>query len=93
MFIDHKRVQRMKEQYPQGTRIRLIGMDDPYAPIPPGTEGTVNLVDDIGTLHCSFDNGRTLGVIPGEDQFSVISRPEQSELSENETEQFGMRMN
>lgn len=92
MFIDHKRVQRMKEQYPQGTRIRLIGMDDPYAPIPPDTEGTVNLVDDIGTLHCSFDNGRTLGVIPGEDQFSVISRPEQSELLESETEQFGMKM-
>ncbi|MCK9308981.1 MAG: DUF4314 domain-containing protein [Candidatus Cloacimonetes bacterium] len=90
--MDHKQVQRIKEQYPQGTRIRLIGMDDPYAPILPGTEGTVNVVDDIGTLHCTFDNGRTLGVIPGEDSFSVISRPEQTELQESESEQFGMKM-
>lgn len=92
MFFDHRKVQRIKEQYPSGTRIRLIGMDDPYAPIAPGTEGSVNFVDDIGTLHCTFDNGRTLGVIPGEDSFSVISRPEQSDLLENETEQFGMKM-
>lgn len=92
MFFDHRKVQRIKAQYPGGTRIRLIGMDDPYAPIAPGTEGSVNFVDDIGTLHCTFDNGRTLGVIPGEDSFSVISRPEQSDLLENETEQFGMKM-
>ncbi|MEL7622083.1 MAG: DUF4314 domain-containing protein [Clostridiales bacterium] len=92
MFMDHKQVQRIKDQYPQGTRIRLIGMDDPYAPILPGTEGTVNVVDDIGTLHCTFDNGRTLGVIPGEDSFSVISRPEQPELQESEAERFSMKM-
>lgn len=92
MFMDQKQVQRIKGQYPEGTRIRLIGMDDPYAPIAPGTEGTVNFVDDIGTLHCTFDNGRTLGVIPGEDSFSVISHPEQPDLLENETEQFGMKM-
>jgi hypothetical protein len=49
-------------------------------------------VDDIGTLHCTFDNGRTLGVIPGEDSFSVISRPEKTELQESESEQFGMKM-
>ncbi len=92
MFMDRKQVQRIKEQYPKGTRIRLIGMEDPYAPILPGTEGTVNVVDDIGTLHCTFDNGRTLGVIPGEDSFSVISLPEQPELQKSESEQFGMKM-
>ena len=81
MFMDHKQVQRIKEQYPQGTRIRLIGMDDPYAPILPGTEGTVNVVDDIGTLHCTFDNGRTLGVIPGEDSFSVLPSEEEQGMT------------
>ena len=67
MFFDYQKAQRMKERYPSGTRIRLNSMEDPYAPIAPGTEGTVNFVDDIGTLHCTFDNGRTLGVVPGED--------------------------
>ena len=40
-------------------------MNDPYTFISPGTEGTVGFVDDTGTLHCTFDGGQTLGVIPG----------------------------
>jgi hypothetical protein len=92
MFLDQRKVQRIKEQYPGGTRIRLMSMDDPYAPISPGTEGTVDFVDDIGTLHCIFDNGRTFGVIPGEDSFSVLSRLEEPGLSDREIEQGGMKM-
>ncbi|WP_346918413.1 DUF4314 domain-containing protein [Lacrimispora sp.] len=92
MSMDHKQVQRIKEQYPQGTRLRLLSMDDPYAPISPGTEGTVNFVDDAGQIHMKWDNGRSLALIPGEDSFSVISRPEQPELQESESEQFGMKM-
>ena len=61
-----------KEKYPKGTRIELISMDDPYAPLEPGTKGTVNHVDDMGTIHMQWDNGRTLGLIPGEDSFRVI---------------------
>lgn len=92
MFMDHKQVQRIKAQYPQGTRIRLLSMDDPYAPILPGTEGSVNFVDDAGQIHMKWDDGRGLALIPGEDNFSVLSRPEQSEQSESESEQFGMKM-
>ena len=61
-----------KEKYPKGTRIELIAMEDPYAPIEPGTKGTVVHVDDMGTVHMQWDNGRTLGLIPGEDSFRVI---------------------
>ena len=92
MFLDHRTVQRIKEQYSGGTRIRLLSMDDPYAPISPGAEGTVDFVDDIGTLHCIFDNGRTLGIIPGEDSFSVLSLPKEPALSDQETGQCGMKM-
>jgi hypothetical protein len=45
--------------------------DDPR-PIPPDTKGTVVSVDDMGTVHCVFDNGRRLGLIPGEDVFRRI---------------------
>ena len=70
--MDRKMVNFIKEQYPPGTRIRLNSMDDPYAPIAPGTEGKVDFVDDIGQLHMKWDNGRTLALVPGEDSFSVL---------------------
>ena len=53
--MDRKMVDFIKEQYPPGTRIRLNAMDDPYAPILPGTEGEVDFVDDAGQLHMKWD--------------------------------------
>ena len=70
--MDRKMVNFIKEQYPPGTRIRLNSMEDPYAPILPGTEGEVDFVDDAGQLHMKWDNGRTLALVPGEDSFSVL---------------------
>lgn len=64
----------MKEQYPPGSRIRLIEMNVPYSPVPPGTEGTVNFIDDQCQLHMTWDNGSTLALIPGEDRFCVIQK-------------------
>ena len=71
-MFDEKFVKRMKEQYPAGTRIRLISMEDNFSPVPPGTEGTVVYVDDAGTLGMKWDNGRTLGICPEVDRFVVI---------------------
>lgn len=67
-------VKDIKKRYPKGTRIELIRMDDPYAPIPSGTRGTVDHVDDAGHLHMKWDNGRTLAVLPEEDEFKVIGK-------------------
>ena len=71
-MIDRNFVKFLKEQYPKGTRIRLNSMSDPYAPLEPGTEGSVEMVDDAGQLLMKWDNGRTLALIPGEDSFSVL---------------------
>ena len=68
------RIKRIKEQYPEGTRIKLIHMDDPYCPVPDGTLGTVSMVDDIGTIHMRWDNGSSLGLVVGEDEFEVVRR-------------------
>ena len=70
--MDRKMVKFMQEQYPPGTRIRLNSMNDPYAPVAPGTEGVVDLVDDAGGIHMKWDNGRTLAIVPGEDSFTVL---------------------
>jgi hypothetical protein len=79
MYINENLVNRMKETYKPGTRIQLDYMGDDPRPIPPGTKGTVRHVDDMGTVHCNFDNGRSLGLIPGEDSFSVISERNKTE--------------
>ena len=71
-MMDRKMVNFIKEQYPPGTRIRLNSMDDPYAPVLPGTEGEVDFIDDAGQLHMKWDNGRSLALIPGEDSFTVL---------------------
>lgn len=73
MFYDHDYIENLKRRYPRGTRIELDMMPDDPHPIPPGTKGTVDHVDDIGIIHCHFDNGRYLGVVPGEDSFHIIS--------------------
>ena len=55
-------INALKGAYKEGDRVRLVEMDDRQAP-PEGTEGTVIGVDDMGTIHVSWDNGSSLGVI------------------------------
>lgn len=68
-----------KEMYPKGTRIELNHMEDPWAPVPVGTRGTVVAVDDIGQLHMKWDNGRSLAVVPGVDSFRKLTDRELEE--------------
>lgn len=76
--------ERIKKNYPPGTRLELIGMDDPYTKIPSSTCGTVMCVDDIGTIHIRWDNGSSLGLVPGEDRFRRLT-PEEIEAENAET--------
>lgn len=67
-FPNRKVVERLKAEYPAGTRVELIEMNDPYRPMPEGLKGTVTCVDDTGTIHVNWDNGSSLGVVYGEDR-------------------------
>lgn len=65
-FPRHEEVLRIRKQYPAGTRVELVKMDDPQAP-PIGTKGTVRGVDDIGSIMVAWDNGCGLSVAFGID--------------------------
>ena len=88
---------RYRLSYPTGTRVMLLNMTDPHAPVPPGTRGTVDLVDALGSLHMTWDNGRSLALIPGEDTFRKLTQAELAEeqtesLEETDTPSVGMTM-
>ena len=65
-FPSKEIVERIRREYPAGTRVELLQMDDPQAP-PIGTQGTVMGVDDTGSLLMRWDNGSGLSVVLGED--------------------------
>ena len=82
--MSRAQIEALKARYPAGTRVQLDRMSEDPRPIPAGTKGTVIAVDDMGTLHCKFDNGRSLGICPEVDSFHKIS--EQTETQNIEPE-------
>ena len=53
--VSRQTLERLRKEYPSGTRVELIRLDDPYRKIPSGTIGTVEFVDDAGQLHTVWD--------------------------------------
>lgn len=44
-------VETVRRNFPAGSRVELVRMDDPYSRLKPGSKGTVQSVDDTGTIH------------------------------------------
>lgn len=65
-FPSREIVERIRREYPAGTRVELIQMEDAQSP-PMGTRGTVTGVDDTASVMVDWDNGSHLHVILGED--------------------------
>ncbi|MEA4973446.1 MAG: DUF4314 domain-containing protein [Candidatus Metalachnospira sp.] len=65
-FPSKEQVEHIRKQYPVGTRVELLQMDDQQSP-PIGTQGTVSGVDDTGSILVHWDNGSGLNIIYGID--------------------------
>ena len=65
-------LRQLWSEYPQGTRVECVYCNDWLAPIDSGTQGTVRCVDDMGTIHVDWDNGRCLGFVFNEDILKKI---------------------
>jgi hypothetical protein len=62
-MINKEKLKSLREKFPEGTRVVLDGMDDPYSKLKSGDMGSITTVDDLGTLHIKWDNGSTLGLL------------------------------
>lgn len=86
-FMSREMVHYYKQMYPKGTRVQLDHMDDPYAPIPSGTTGTVTYVDHAGNIGMKWDNGRSFAICPEVDSFHKIDEQELSEEQQEEIQE------
>jgi hypothetical protein len=67
-----------KQKFPvrPGARVRLINMDDPYSKLRDGDEGTIDHIDDLGTIFVNWDSGSRLGLVPDVDEFEILNENE-----------------
>lgn len=74
-FLSRDQVAFIRQRYPVGTQVELLSMPDDPHPIPPGTRGEIQAVDDAGQLIVKWSNGRNLSLIPGVDSFRKVPEP------------------
>ena len=65
-------VEAVRARYPAGTRVALVEMNDPYSRLKSGDRGTVNHVDDTGTVFVDWVCGSGLGVVYGKDRIRIL---------------------
>ena len=76
IYIKKEELEALRKKYPEGCRVELVRMDDPYREMPPGLKGVVTGVDDSGSVHVDWQNGSSLAVIFGEDECRRIDEGE-----------------
>ncbi len=63
-----KELEMLRKRYQLGTLVVLDSMEDRQAP-PPGTQGIVMGVDDMGSIMVRWETKSTLSLVPGVDSF------------------------
>ena len=61
-MINTAALNRLRSEYPVGSRVELLKMTDMQAP-PVGTFGTVYGIDDTGSILVRWDSGSMLSVV------------------------------
>lgn len=77
MKMHPERIEMVKKQYPVGTRIQLDSLCNDERGMPSGLCGTVVGVDDQPALLMKWDNGRSLSLMPFDDNFTVIPQEQE----------------
>ena len=73
-FISKAALEARRARYKPGVRVELVKMDDPYSKLKPGDLGTVDFVDDAGSVFVNWDCGSSLGVVYGADEIRLLTK-------------------
>lgn len=84
-FISKVALEARRARYKKGARVELVSMNDPYTKLKPGDLGTVDFVDDTGTVFVKWDSDSNLGVVFGEDEIRLLP----SSINDMVKEQLG----
>lgn len=72
MAVSNEWLDFLREQYPEGSRIRFTEGGDVRYPVAPGSMGTLSGIDDSGQFHVRWDSGSDMALTIGEDRFQVL---------------------
>ena len=79
-FPSEAEVEKLRKEYPAGTRVELVRMDnEPNPDIHPGIRGTVETVDDAGNIRVRWSYGGEVRVVYGEDECRKLTPEEIAE--------------
>lgn len=70
--MGYTKIESIRRTYKPKDRIELISMEDAHG-VPPGTQGTVDYVDDAGNVHMKWDNGSQLSFLPDIDKCKKLN--------------------
>lgn len=65
-------IEYQRKKHPEGSRVQLVTLNDPYSKLKPGECGVLRCIDSMGTYHIDWDSGSGLGLVPGEDSFNIL---------------------
>ena len=71
-YISKAALEARRVRYKKGCRVELVSMEDPYAKLMPGEQGTVIAVDDIGSVHIKWDSGSNVAALHNEDVIKLV---------------------
>lgn len=90
-FPSEAEVERLRKEFPVGTRVELVRMDnEPNPDIHPGMRGNVEFVDDAGNIRVRWSYGGEVRVIYGEDECRKLT-PEELAEEQKMTEEQTMK--
>lgn len=70
--MSHAQVSLLRKHYREGTRIKIISINDETTKLANGDKGIIRKVDDIGQIHVNWDRGTNLALVYNQDEFITI---------------------